>query len=96
MSYREVKQLVFEGGLGVRDLHLFNDALLDKWLSGLVNEKGNLWRTVFTVKYAEDGFRWSPLYQMVLMVSLWKYTPKGCEKFSPHFLSKVGGGSTIF
>ena len=37
-----VKQPVSQGGLGIKDLHLFNDSLLGKWSWRFMNEKGNL------------------------------------------------------
>ena len=46
-----VKQPLSFGGLGVRDLRLFNEALLGKWLWRFMNEKDNLWRKVVTIKY---------------------------------------------
>ena len=40
---------LFAGGLGVRDLRIFNEALLGKWLCRFMNEKGNMWRKVVTI-----------------------------------------------
>ena len=53
-----VKHPLYLGGLGIRDLRLFNEALLGKWLWRFMNEKGNLWRKVVTIKYGDDGFSW--------------------------------------
>jgi len=56
-----VKQLVIAGGLGIKDLMLFNEAVLGKWLWRFLIEKGNLWRKVVTIKCGEEGFGWSSL-----------------------------------
>ena len=58
MRWNIVKQPLYLGGLGIRDLRLFNEALLDKWLWRFLNEKSNLWRKVVTIKYGDDGFGW--------------------------------------
>jgi len=55
-----VKEPVIQGGQGFKDLKLFNEALLGKWLWRFMNEKGNLWREVLTIKYGGEGFGWSP------------------------------------
>ena len=49
-----------QGGLGVRDLRLFNEALLGKWLWRFLNEKDNFWRKEVATKYGEVGFGWFP------------------------------------
>jgi len=51
-----VKQPLSMGGLGVRDLRLFNEALLEKWFWRFMNEKGNLWRKVVAIKYGTTNF----------------------------------------
>ena len=50
-----VKQMVSEGGLGGKDIRLFNEAFLGKWFWRLMNEKNNIWRRVVTMKYDEGG-----------------------------------------
>ena len=39
------------GGLGIRNLRLFNVALLGKWLWRFGQERDALWRQVIEVKY---------------------------------------------
>jgi len=55
-----VKQPVSLGGLGVRDLRLFNESLLEKWFWRFLNEKGSLWREVVVIKYGSSSFGWYP------------------------------------
>jgi len=49
VRWNMVKQPISLGGLGVKDLRLFNEALLEKWLWRFLNEKGNLWREVVAI-----------------------------------------------
>jgi len=51
---------MIQGGLGVRDLLLFNEALPGKWLLRYMNEKGNLWRKLVVTKYGEASLGWFP------------------------------------
>jgi hypothetical protein len=39
------------GGLGIRDLRIFNIALLEKWWWRIRNEKESLWHKVLERKY---------------------------------------------
>jgi len=59
---------VTQEGLAVRDLRLFNEAFLDKWLWRFMNEKCNLWRKVVANKYGEVEFGWFSSTPNVLMV----------------------------
>jgi len=90
-----VKQAVTQGCLGIRDLCLFNEALLGKWFWRFMNEKGNLWRKVVATNYGEAGFGCFPSTPYGSYgYSLWRYISKGWEKFSPFFSFKVGDGSS--
>jgi len=46
-----VKQCVFQGGLGVRDLRLLIEALLGWWLWRFMKERDNLWRKMVSGFY---------------------------------------------
>jgi len=50
-----VKQPAIQRSLEVRELQLFNDAVLGKRLWTFMNEKVNLWRKVAATKYDEKG-----------------------------------------
>jgi len=92
-----VKQPLLLGGSGIRDLRLFNEALLGKWLWRFMNEKGNLWRKVVTIKYGDDGFGWFPsIARGSYGYSLWRYISKGWGRFFPRCSFEVGDGSSIF
>jgi len=43
------------GGLGVRRIREFNNALLGKWCWRLLVEKGSLWCRVLSTRYGEEG-----------------------------------------
>ena len=60
VRWNMVKKPFSIGGLGVRDLRLFNEALLGKWLWRFLNEKDNLWRKVVAIKYGTTNFGWYP------------------------------------
>jgi hypothetical protein len=46
---------IAHGGLGVRDLVIFNKALLGKWLWRFGVEDSKFWRRVFVAKYGVTG-----------------------------------------
>jgi len=45
------------GGLGVRRIREFNNALLGKWCWRLLVEKESLWYRVLSVRYGKEGGR---------------------------------------
>jgi len=92
VRWNTTKKPLIQGGLGIKDLQLFNEAL---WR--FLNKKGNLRRKVVTIKYGEKGFGGSP---STLTGSyghiLWRFISKSCERFSPYFSFAVGDGSSFF
>jgi len=80
----------------VKDLRLFNKALLGKWLWWFLIKKGKLWREVVVLKYGTTNFGWFPSRSYGSYgCSLWRYIVKGWESFFPHFSFEVGEGTTI-
>ena len=65
---------ISSGGLGIRKLSFFNQALLGKWLWRFGIEKDALWRQVLESKY---GFMWGGWCSRPVNgpygVGLWKY-----------------------
>ena len=40
-----------EGGLGLKDIYIFNNVLLAKWRWSIFHENGSLWRDTLESKY---------------------------------------------
>jgi hypothetical protein len=55
VSWDKVCSPITYGGLGVKNLVLFNKALLDKWLWRFGAEDSHLWRRAIVAKYGVDG-----------------------------------------
>jgi hypothetical protein len=49
---------IFEGGLGIRNMRKFNQALLGKWLWRYAYEEGAWWRSVVVAKYGSTWGGW--------------------------------------
>ena len=83
-------------GLAVKNLRLFNTALLGKWLWRFGVEREALWRQVIQAKYGSLGGGWtSNAVQGSHGVGLWKHIRKGWDQFSQFTMFKVGDGSAI-
>jgi hypothetical protein len=84
------------GGLGIRNIAIFNKALLGKWLWRYSTETTSLWRQVIDSKYGGQGRDWcSNRVRATHGVSLWKHIRAGWDVFSNHVSYKLGDGSRI-
>jgi len=66
VKWNIIKQPFPKDGLGIRDLVIFNDVLLGKWLWRFMNEKDKLWRAVIKAKYEAEGMDGSQVSIMAL------------------------------
>ena len=84
------------GGLGVRKLVPFNQALLGKWLWRYGHETSCLWRRVIAMKYGERKRAWcTRACSRAPGCGLWQSISEGWETFAKHFSFVVGDGSCI-
>jgi hypothetical protein len=86
---------ISEGGLGIRNVRKFNQALLGKWLWRYAHEEA-WWRSVLVAKYGSMWGRWrSYVISEAHGVGLWKYICVGWRNFKWHFKFYPGVGSRI-
>ena len=84
------------GGLGIRNLVSFNQALLGKWLWRFGHETTHLWRRVITMKYGERKGGWrTRACSRAHGCGLWWSISEGWENFAKHFSFVVGDASCI-
>ena len=84
------------GGLGIRNLVSFNQALLGKWLWRYGHETTHLWQRVIAMKYGEEKGDWSTrVCRRAHGCGLWRSISDGWESFSRHVSFVVGDGSRI-
>jgi hypothetical protein len=83
------------GGLAIKNLRLFNQALLGKWIWRFGTERDFLWRKVIEAKYGSVKGGWcsSPV-NSPYGVSLWKTISKDWSSFK-RFSFDVGDGSRV-
>jgi hypothetical protein len=82
-----------QGGLGLRQLIPFNQALLGKWLWRFANERNAYWRQVIACKYGCDRDGWHLKEgRGGHGVCLWKHIQSGWPRFSRHVQYIVGSG----
>jgi hypothetical protein len=84
------------GGLGVKNLTLFNKALLGKWLWRFGVEETHLWRRVIVAKYGMEwgGWRSKPC-RGTHGCGLWKGISLGWDVFLERIEFSVGKGDRI-
>ncbi|CAK8568710.1 unnamed protein product [Lathyrus sativus] len=51
VSWFSVCKTKEHGGLGIKDISLFNRALLSKWLWRLIHEQDAIWKPLLVLKY---------------------------------------------
>jgi hypothetical protein len=85
-----------EGGLGIRNIRRFNQALLGKWLWRFAHEEGAWWRSVLVAKYGSDWGGWrTRVISGSHGVGLWKFICMGWQNFRRFFKFDPGEGSKI-
>uniref|UniRef100_A0A2N9EX59 Reverse transcriptase domain-containing protein n=1 Tax=Fagus sylvatica TaxID=28930 RepID=A0A2N9EX59_FAGSY len=94
VNWSQVYQPLKMGGLGVRNLRLFNQALLGKWLWRYGNEENAFWRHLISAKYGNSFGGWTTRELHGRYGSgLWKHIIKGWGMFTRHVHFEVGDGS---
>uniref|UniRef100_A0A2N9GE37 Reverse transcriptase domain-containing protein n=1 Tax=Fagus sylvatica TaxID=28930 RepID=A0A2N9GE37_FAGSY len=96
VSWSKICEPISSGGLAIRNLGRFNQALLGKWLWRYGTEPEALWRRVVDVKYGSLWGGWcSKECRGPYGVGLWKNIRKELESFSKHLYMEVGNGTKI-
>ncbi|RVW42450.1 Transposon TX1 uncharacterized 149 kDa protein [Vitis vinifera] len=85
-----------DGGLGIRNLAIFNKALLGKWLWRFANENDSLWKQIISSKYdLQDGGWCSKGGRDRYGVGVWKAIRNGWEDFRSHSRFLIGDGTRV-
>ena len=85
-----------DGGLRIRRVGLFNQALLGKWLWHFGKESNRLWRQVIATKYGEARGGWcTRSIRGTHGYGMWKSIREGAEKFFGQVEYTVGEGHHI-
>jgi hypothetical protein len=96
VSWSKVCSTISEGGLGIRNLLVFNRAMLDKWMWRYEIERDAWWRIVVDSKYGSLWGGWCSLEPAgTFEVRLWKNIRKGWESFSSFSRLVVQDGTRI-
>jgi len=81
--------------LGIRNLKIFNRALLGKWLWHYVHER-EAWLKIVDAKFGSAWGEWCSIDPPGSHgVGLWKYIKKGWSLFCRHTRFELGDGSKI-
>jgi hypothetical protein len=74
VSWNQICYPLREGGLGIRSLHKFNQALMGKWIWRYATEREALWYKVIKTKYVDRDDGWcSKEVSGPYGVGLWKH-----------------------
>ena len=96
IRWDKVFQPLQNGGLAIKNLSLFNQALLGKWIWRFGTEQDFLWRKVIEAKYGCARGDWiSNPVNSLYGVSLWKTISKDWPSFKQFISFDVGDGSRV-
>jgi hypothetical protein len=96
VSWSKVCYPISEGGLGIRNLRIFNKALLGKWLWRYAYEREASWKSVVDAKYGSTRAGWCSLDPPGShSVGIWKNIRKGWSLFCSYTRLILGNGSRI-
>ncbi|KAJ9693622.1 hypothetical protein PVL29_009537 [Vitis rotundifolia] len=91
VSWKVICATKKDGGLGIRNLAIFNKALLGKWLWRFANENDSLWKQIISSKYdLQDGGWCSKGIRDRYGMGVWKAIRNGWENFRSHSHFIVG------
>jgi hypothetical protein len=95
VSWNQVCHPLRAGGLGIRNVLKFNEALLGKWLWRYATESEALW-CIIKEKYEEQDGGWcSKEVSRPFGVGLWKHIRRGWDLFARNVRFEVGLGLKI-
>ena len=96
VAWENVCLLVKMGGLGIRSVVSFNQALLGKWLWRYSHEVSHLWWRLISTKYGEGQGGWcTKVCRRTHGCGLWRSIYGGWESFFKHLSFVVGEGTRI-
>uniref|UniRef100_A0A2N9IRA3 Reverse transcriptase domain-containing protein n=1 Tax=Fagus sylvatica TaxID=28930 RepID=A0A2N9IRA3_FAGSY len=96
VAWSKVCSPIAHGGLGIHSLHLFNHALLGKWLWRFGREDNRLWQRVVAAKYGVEGGGWiTEPSRDRHGCGLWKSIMMGWDDFRRYTSFEVGLGSKV-
>jgi hypothetical protein len=86
---------ISEGGVWIRNVRKFNQALLGKWLWWYAHEEGAWWRSVLVAKYGSSRGGWHSCDISESHGVVWKFICMGWSNFQRNFRFDSGVGSKI-
>nr|CAN70181.1 hypothetical protein VITISV_000006 [Vitis vinifera] len=96
VSWKVICAAKKDGGWGIRNLAIFNKALLGKWLWRFANENEFLWKQIFSSKYdLQEGGWCSKGVRDRYGVGVWKTIRNGWENFQSHSCFIVGDDTRV-
>uniref|UniRef100_A0A2N9G249 Reverse transcriptase domain-containing protein n=1 Tax=Fagus sylvatica TaxID=28930 RepID=A0A2N9G249_FAGSY len=96
MNWQQICTPLQNRGLGIRNLLIFNKALLGKWSWRYGTDLEALWRRVVDSKYGSQWGGWcSHRVHVPYGVGLWKFIRVGWDDFSRHSAFQVGDGAQV-